>query len=240
MTPTTHKQFSLQPSGNQLVDGCSLHDYSVFSRQGDLFQNESSPPPSIQATVPAQAPMVAKTKALLVVFDEGEEYFYELLVGFLNQQRCFEVSLHQAAPETAPEMPSPSSHEVQVKKTPAEGVPVSLFLATEHPFLAKINQLIEKHLDDDNLRASLLAKACFMCEMQLHRRLKKLANLSPANYIRKYRLWRSKPMLENPKYSITDVCYRVGFRSLEYFSRSFKEEFGVCPMGYKKLAISQS
>ncbi len=108
-----------------------------------------------------------------------------------------------------------------------------LFLDTKDEFLKLVNGVIERHLDDENFRASCLSKVICLCGMQLHRKLKKRANLSPANYIRKYRLLRSRSFLQETHLSISEVCYKVGFRSLEYFSRSFKKEFGESPSQYR-------
>ena len=110
-------------------------------------------------------------------------------------------------------------------------------LDAEDEFLITVNATIEDHLDDENFRPKVLARKAFLCEMQLCRKLKKLANLSTANYIRKYRLLRSLSFLKKAHLSISEVCYKVGFRSLEYFSRSFKKEFGVCPSTFRKRFI---
>ncbi len=232
MSAYTHKQFSLLSLGTQ-PDGSSLPtDCLIFSRQEDasrpIYPTRTEPLMHlpIQETPP-------KSKALLVVFDPSESNFYEMLVGFLTQQCCYEVTLHPKGTESADETPAPTARGTTIRETVSSSLLASDFLAPENAFLANINQLIERHLEDEELRSSLLAKACFVCEMQLHRKLKKLAKLSPANYIRKYRLWKGRSMLENPTLTITEVCYKVGFKSLEYFSRSFKEEFGVCPKNYR-------
>jgi AraC-like DNA-binding protein len=232
MPPYTHKQFTLLPLGTQPDESSLPTDCLIFSRH-----EESSHPTNSSWTgpvlhLPIQEPP-PKSKALLVVFDPSEGNFYELLVGFLTQQRCYEVNAQPVGTESADETPAPTARGTTLKETASRSLPVSDFLAPENAFLVKINQLIERHLEDEELRSSLLAKACFMCEMQLHRKLKKLAKLSTANYIRKFRLWKGRSMLENPTLTITEVCYKVGFKSLEYFSRSFKEEFGVCPKYYR-------
>ena len=108
------------------------------------------------------------------------------------------------------------------------------FIDAKDDFLKLVNGVIEHHLDDEDFRPGCLSKLLFLCDMQLHRKLKKRVNLSPANYIRKYRLRRSKAFLQNGSLSISQVSLMVGFRSLEYFSRSFKKEFGTSPSAFKK------
>jgi AraC-like DNA-binding protein len=232
MPPDTHKQFTFLSSGVQL-DGSPLpSDCLVFSRQDEAKLSAKATRAGTVLHLPIQEPP-PKPKALLVVFDPSEGNFFELLVGFLTQQCCYEVNGQPVGTESADDGPAPIASGTTMKETVSRTLPGPDFLAPENAFLANINQLIEQHLEDEDLRSSLLAKACFMCEMQLHRKLKKLARLSPANYIRKYRVWKGRSLLQNPTLTVTEICYKVGFKSLEYFSRSFKEEFGVCPKHYR-------
>ena len=107
-------------------------------------------------------------------------------------------------------------------------------LKTAKPFLETVNSIVEVNLGNEDFRPKQLAQKVFLCEMQLYRKLKKLTGLSTSNYIRKYRLQRSLDYLKEERWSISEVGFRVGFRSLEYFSRSFKKEFGLCPTRYRK------
>ena len=123
-----------------------------------------------------------------------------------------------------------------IKQPPKLGLPNSNPFTLLYPvdvFLRKVNWEIENHLEQEDYRACQIAKALNICSMQLYRKLKKLAGLSPSNYVRKYRLLRSQYFLQKRELSISEVCYRVGFRSLEYFSRSFKKEFGVSPTKFR-------
>jgi AraC-like DNA-binding protein len=45
--------------------------------------------------------------------------------------------------------------------------------------------------------------------------------------------YAEKLLLEN-KYTISEIAYEVGFSSLPYFRKCFKDEFGVNPSDYLK------
>lgn len=212
---STHIPVVLQSLSHQCGDGLEPN-LMVFSKQA----NGSTLPSSAMSEQSN-----ALVKAVLVVFEEDENKFLEKLASYLCQQNCFKVTT--IVDENLVERPSLMSKEAKYTNQPSN------FLTPNDAFLVKINSIIEAHLEDVDYRPYMLAKSCFVCEMQLYRELKKLAKLSPANYIRKYRLWRSKFFLSNPVANISDVCCKVGFRSLEYFSRSFKLEFGVCPSAYR-------
>ncbi|MCF8243552.1 MAG: helix-turn-helix transcriptional regulator [Saprospiraceae bacterium] len=112
--------------------------------------------------------------------------------------------------------------------------PTGISKPAEQPALLEtIDEKIEENLSNEKFRGSDLAKLLCCCEMQLYRKIKQLSNLSPANYIRRYRLRRSLGSLELTDLPISQICFNVGFRSLEYFSRSFKKEFGVCPSAFR-------
>lgn len=114
-----------------------------------------------------------------------------------------------------------------------EQLPPSPCAENSPAFLKTVDEKIEENIGDDSFRGSDLARLLCCCEMQLYRKIKQLSNLSTANYIRKYRLHRSLQSLRKSDISISQICFNFGFRSLEYFSRSFKKEFGVCPTAFR-------
>ncbi len=58
-------------------------------------------------------------------------------------------------------------------------------------------------------------------------------------YVRDRRLDRAKADLASPLHqqmSITDICLRWGFNDIAYFSRSFRERFGLSPREHRKAS----
>ncbi len=82
-----------------------------------------------------------------------------------------------------------------------------------------------------HLKIKDIAKELAMCERQLQRNTKQSLNMSPAEYLRKYRLVRSTELLELGT-PIRRVGYKVGFASYSYFARCFKQEFGCTAKQY--------
>jgi AraC-like DNA-binding protein len=52
------------------------------------------------------------------------------------------------------------------------------------------------------------------------------------------RLKRAAQYLEKSQLSVSEIAYEVGFNDPKYFSRYFKEEFGMVPSEYAKLNYS--
>ncbi|WP_053217789.1 helix-turn-helix transcriptional regulator [Virgibacillus senegalensis] len=49
-----------------------------------------------------------------------------------------------------------------------------------------------------------------------------------------YRRMEKAMFLLQEGYSVTDVCYEIGYSNLSYFTRIFKEHVGITPSKYKK------
>lgn len=44
---------------------------------------------------------------------------------------------------------------------------------------------------------------------------------------------------KNEEYNISDISFQLGFSSLNYFGKSFKEYFGMSPTAYRKVHQEQ-
>jgi DNA-binding response OmpR family regulator len=99
----------------------------------------------------------------------------------------------------------------------------------EEQFMSKVLQVIQTHLAEEEFSIEQFGKEVGMSRMQLHRKLKALTGKSASNYLRSIRLNKAKKMIEEQKGSISEIAYSVGFSSPQYFTRSFKDEFGYPP-----------
>lgn len=108
--------------------------------------------------------------------------------------------------------------------------------SSESKFLNKVVQIIEEKLDDPDLTVDSLSREMFMSNSNLYRKLNALINLSPNKLIRLKRLKKARQLLKDQTHSISDVAIDVGFQSPEYFSRTFKKEFGISPSEYRNKA----
>ncbi len=102
-------------------------------------------------------------------------------------------------------------------------------------FLIELKTQIEQHLSDTSLNVKKLTRLVGMSRTDLHRKLKRSVGMSATEYVRYIRLRRGARLLrECPHWSVYQVALEVGFDSQSYFSRRFKEVFGVCPMDWRE------
>ncbi len=101
-------------------------------------------------------------------------------------------------------------------------------------FLQQLYQILEKNIDNEDFKAPYLAKALFMSEATLYRKLKAVTGLSIGAFIEDYRFSKAIELLQNTELTITQISQEVGFKSLEYFSKRFKEKIGKAPSELRK------
>ena len=107
------------------------------------------------------------------------------------------------------------------------------FGVSEQDFLKKLNDLIEKNLDNSAYTVEDLARSLTISRVQLYRKVKAILGISVSDHINNMRLDKSKELLKKSELNISEIAYAVGFSSPNYFSTSFKNKFGVTPKEYK-------
>ena len=80
-----------------------------------------------------------------------------------------------------------------------------------------------------------LATVACMSRRTLDRQFKSMMGMTPIEYVNNVRIELSLSLLRDPRQSISDVAYAVGFRDSNYFSRRFRGHLGMSPREYKSL-----
>lgn len=100
----------------------------------------------------------------------------------------------------------------------------------DEAFLAKFNQLIKDNISNDKMSNEFIAQELGMSLSTFTRKIKKLLNTSPNTYIKTLRLSVAAEMLKDSHgNNITDIGYSVGFSNVSYFTKCFKEQYGMTP-----------
>ncbi|MFV0471338.1 MAG: two-component regulator propeller domain-containing protein [Paludibacteraceae bacterium] len=107
------------------------------------------------------------------------------------------------------------------------------YSSMDEQFLKNAVQTVEEKLADDSFNFDEFATDMASAKSTLHRKLKSLTGLSPGEFIRNIRLKHAARMLENNTGTISEIAFAVGFNDPKYFSRCFKNEFGMTPKEYQ-------
>ncbi|MBL7791908.1 MAG: response regulator [Saprospiraceae bacterium] len=104
----------------------------------------------------------------------------------------------------------------------------------EDYFVRKVRKIVESHLDDPGFTVENLSHEVLLSHSQLHRKLLALTGLPASQFIRNIRLYKAKELLQNPLVTITSVALDTGFNDPGYFSKVFRQEFGMTPGQWRK------
>lgn len=100
-------------------------------------------------------------------------------------------------------------------------------------FKDRLTDYLENHFDNAEIGINDIGLAVNLSRAQLYRKTIALFGVSPTVLLRRFRLSKSADYLSSGKYTISEVAYMTGFSAPSYFTRCFKEQFGISPTEYK-------
>jgi signal transduction histidine kinase/DNA-binding response OmpR family regulator len=103
--------------------------------------------------------------------------------------------------------------------------------------MRKLVACIEKHIDNSELTLDDVLDELKMSRWHLTTKIKALVGLTPNEFIRETRLSRAAKLIEEGEYNMTQITYMIGMTDSRYFSRCFKQKFGVTPTEYKNRRL---
>ncbi len=101
-------------------------------------------------------------------------------------------------------------------------------------FYQKILIALETNYSDPEFNADTLSNLIGMSRVTFYRKMKRLNQENPGEFIRKYRLKKAATLLKEGSKTVGAISTEIGFQSLSHFRKSFKEEFGQTPSQYKE------
>ena len=102
----------------------------------------------------------------------------------------------------------------------------------DEQLIQKSLEYLEKNMDNPEYGVEELSRDLGMARMSLYRKLQSITGDTPTDFIRSIRLKRAAQLLQGSQLPIVEVANRVGFSSPSYFSKCFKEMFGMLPKQY--------
>ena len=113
-------------------------------------------------------------------------------------------------------------------------------LTADHHLTDAMVKIVDEHLSDSDFSLEQLLSKMGMSKSTLYRQLKTETDMTPSDLIRSVRMKRATEMLLKVDMNVSEVAYATGFSSPKYFSRCFKEEYGVTPTDYVRQHADSS
>lgn len=99
----------------------------------------------------------------------------------------------------------------------------------DNEFYKKFLRLVEEQMGNPDLNVEELASEMGLGRSQFYRKLKSLTGYSPVELLRKLRLSRATELLTSSDKTISEISYEVGFSTPAYFTKCYRDAFGVTP-----------
>ena len=154
-------------------------------------------------------------------------YLYHLRKIALQRERVVNT-LWNIKPENVPAAPS-KPEETENTEQPEGNASAAVSI-----FITRLKEVIEARLEDSDVSVEDLAADMNLSRVQLYRKVKAVTGSSPVELLRTARLNRAYHILLTTDKSVSEVAYAVGFTAPSYFTKCFKDEYGMVPGDVRK------
>ena len=93
----------------------------------------------------------------------------------------------------------------------------------------RFKKKILENMGNADMKMDDLGAEMQLSKVQLYRKVKAMTGSSVVDLLRKARLAKARRLLETRSMSVSEVAYEVGFSAPSYFTKCFKEEYGMLP-----------
>lgn len=107
-------------------------------------------------------------------------------------------------------------------------------VTADERFIDQAMKYVEDNVSRSDFSVEELSRHLGMSRVNLYKKLSAITGKTPIEFIRVIRLKRAARLLLEKRQNISEVAFQVGFNNPKYFSKYFKEEFGVLPSVYQE------
>ena len=101
-------------------------------------------------------------------------------------------------------------------------------------FADKLKVVLEKQFENPEFSVDDFASIIGLGRTVFYRKVRGVTGYSPNEYIRIMRMKKGAELLKQNRYTISEISYKIGINDPFYFSKCFKQQFGVSPSAYIK------
>lgn len=100
-------------------------------------------------------------------------------------------------------------------------------------FVKRLDSIVYSRLGEQNLSVDKVAGLLHLGRTIFYKKVRGTTGYTPNEYIRVIRLRKAAELLKEGEKNVSEVAYAVGFDNPYYFSKCFKEQFGMPPSQYR-------
>lgn len=100
-------------------------------------------------------------------------------------------------------------------------------------FVKRLDSIVYSRLGEQDLSVDKVAGLLHLGRTIFYKKVRRTTGYTPNEYIRVIRLRKAAELLKEGEKNVSEVAYAVGFDNPYYFSKCFKEQFGMPPSQYR-------
>lgn len=104
----------------------------------------------------------------------------------------------------------------------------------DEKLLNKVITVMDQHLSESTFGVEQLSKEIGISTVYLNKKISAMTGKTTSEYVRSLRIKKGAALLSKTQMSIAEIAYEVGYTEPKYFSKYFKEEYGMLPSEYRK------
>ena len=193
--------------------GDFLHDISSLGILKDIFECREDIFPNIKISIPQRHELVALLDTMIKDTDEKKCGWQTALRIHMLEFLLFFARTHSEA-------------EHEIKNDVGRK-------SVYYGYILKTLKFIEENYMRD-ISSADIAENIGISSDYITKQFKKELELTPLDYLRKYRIAKAIELIKTTDMSISDVSSACGFNDLSLFSKVFKQTFGLSPRDFKK------
>lgn len=193
--------------------GTFLDEISSLGILKDIFECRENIFPSIRISIPQRHELVALLDTMINDIKEKKSGWRTALRIHMLEFLLFFVRAHSEA-----------EHDIK-----SEDGKKSVY----YGYILKTLKFIEENYMED-ISSADIAENVGISSDYITKQFKKELEITPLDYLRKYRIAKAIELIKTTDMSISDVSVACGFNDLSLFSRVFKQTFGLTPRDFKK------
>jgi AraC-like DNA-binding protein len=105
----------------------------------------------------------------------------------------------------------------------------------DEQLLQQLFGILETNWQQSEFDVEDYSREMAMSKSQLYRKTIQLTGLPPNILLKEFRLEKAKDLMRKKHFNIAQITFDSGFSSPSYFTKCFKNKYGLLPMAYLDL-----
>ena len=112
----------------------------------------------------------------------------------------------------------------------------STFSEADEQFLVKLDKFIEANIANEKLNAQMCVEHTCLGRATFYKKIKELTGLGIMAYVTRKRMTIAGEFLRRTQLPVSEIAQQIGYPDNQYFSKVFRQHFGMAPREYRNKA----